>query len=70
MDTEALIHAVLHLEQVLTTGTGLLMVGGMSLALSQGPRGLPWACRQPVLRCPCQRLELPYHFDRLWWFST
>lgn len=41
MDTKALIHAVLHLEQVLTTGMGLPLVGGRSLALSQGPPGAP-----------------------------
>lgn len=39
--TEALIHAVLHLEQVLTTGMRLLLVGGGSLALSQGPPEAP-----------------------------
>lgn len=39
--TEALIHAVLHLEQVLTTGMGLPMMGGRSLALSQGPPEAP-----------------------------
>lgn len=33
MSTEALIHAVLHLEQVLTTGMEWPLVGGRSLAL-------------------------------------
>lgn len=55
MDTEALIHAVLHLEQVLTTGLGLPLGGGGSLALPQGPPGAPRGLQTaPYCTAPAQ----------------
>jgi hypothetical protein len=42
--TEALIHAVLHLEQVLTTGMRWPGVGSDLWHFPKGCGGLPWIC--------------------------
>lgn len=44
--TEALIHAVLHLEQVLTTGMACPRAEGGHWNFFRGLQGLPWTCRQ------------------------
>lgn len=41
---EALVHAVLHLEQVLTTGRG----GAPGQNGAHQQQGLPWTCRAPT----------------------
>lgn len=49
---EALIHAVLHLEQVLTTGRGLPR--GRTGVIRNG---LPWTCRAPTAALGCSVIK-------------